>query len=291
MLDQSEFISSLKQVELFLRPTRHSRRIGIHELAHRGRSLEFAGYQEYRPGDDLKDLDWKLFARTDRYYVKQRDTHTPASTLILLDDSPSMGFRSDKATASKFRGALLLAFGLGYVLYKQGDAFSFQTLFTQAEPLKPRSSKKGFRHLVQQLQELDNQGPTGNPELILQNRHPQSVDHLFLISDFLVPETQWNVWIKMTKILGRKTTFFRVLDPEETAPDPHTEVLNIEQTTQHRFLTQKDWNAYRSNFQAHEAHLRQSCLEQNIAYHPLITNQPMETSIRKLLYAQKGREV
>ena len=78
-------LAQLKQLELRLKPSRASSMLGRHELRHRGRSLEFAGYREYRPGDDLRELDWKLLGRTQRHYIKQRDTHSPATALVLLD--------------------------------------------------------------------------------------------------------------------------------------------------------------------------------------------------------------
>ena len=147
MIDDRDFYSLLRQQELLLRPNRSSSRIGLHPLTHRGRSLEFSEYREYRPGEDLRDLDWKVFARTDRYYVKQRDSHTPASALLLVDDSASMHFHSEQASLSKLRTALLCAFALAYVLHRQGDALAFRTL-SQSQPAVPlRTSRRAFRHL------------------------------------------------------------------------------------------------------------------------------------------------
>ena len=111
-------LAQLKQLELCLKPSRASSMLGRHELRHRGRSLEFAGYREYRPGDDLRELDWKLLGRTQRHYIKQRDTHSPATALVLLDTSPSMQLQSPDAEFSKLRAAQLLAFGLLFTLQR-----------------------------------------------------------------------------------------------------------------------------------------------------------------------------
>ena len=148
MIADRDFYSLLRQQELLLRPNRASSQMGLHPLTHRGRSLEFSEYREYHPGEDLRDLDWKLFARTDRYYVKQRDSHTPAAALLLVDDSTSMHFHSERATLSKLRTALLCAFAFAYVLHRQGDALAFRAL-SQAQPaVPPRTSRRAFRHLV-----------------------------------------------------------------------------------------------------------------------------------------------
>ncbi len=288
MIEKNDFLISLKQIELQLRPSKYLKGMGVHHLAHLGRSLDFAGYQEYRPGDDPKDLDWKLFARSDRYYIKQRDTHTRATTLLLLDDSPSMSFFSKSAEISKFRGALLLAFGLGYVLYKQGDAFSFKTMFTEENLVNPRTSKKAFLHFVQQLRFLEKQGPLGKAEFCAQQFQPKSIDHIFLISDFLVPATQWQEWLKTAKLTAKECSCFHLIDPEEETPTPHAEVLHIEAHQEYRSLTSADWHAYRSNFQKHKKQLRKFCLQQNIAHHVIPTGQSIEKSIRKVLSSHRA---
>jgi len=162
MIDDRDFYSLLRQQELLLRPNRSSSRIGLHPLTHRGRSLEFSEYREYRPGEDLRDLDWKVFARTDRYYVKQRDSHTPASALLLVDDSASMHFHSEQASLSKLRTALLCAFALAYVLHRQGDALAFRTL-SQSQPAVPlRTSRRAFRHLVRGLENRSSRASLGS---------------------------------------------------------------------------------------------------------------------------------
>ena len=103
MIDSPEFLQQLNQVELYLKPAPNAKQVGLHPLTYRGRSLEFAEYREYRPGDDIREVDWKVYARTDRYYIKQRDRHSPANTLIVLDNSASMNFYSSQASVSKFR--------------------------------------------------------------------------------------------------------------------------------------------------------------------------------------------
>ena len=285
MMEDNEFMAKLRQIELRLRPSRYSNRYGVHDLSHHGRSLEFSGYREYRLGDDPKDLDWKLFARSDRYYIKQRDTQTHANTLILLDDSLSMKFFSKSAQVSKFRGALLLAFGIGYVLHKQGDAFGFQTTSNHEPLLKPHSSKKAFRYFTQHLQKLDKNGPQGEISFFDQNPQILPMDHVFFISDFLVVQTEWRAWLKRITRMAKEANCYQVIDPAEEDPEPHSEVRNIENTKNYRSMSAGDWQEYRSNFQKHRKNLRKSCLEQNIHYHDLQTQHPIGDSVQKVLSA------
>ncbi|MGK5090914.1 DUF58 domain-containing protein [Deltaproteobacteria bacterium TL4] len=283
MIDNQDFLTQLKQVELYLTPSPHANRIGIHPLSYRGRSLEFSEYREYRAGDDIKEIDWRVYARTDRYYVKQRDRHSPASSLIVFDNSASMNFASESSTLSKFRAASLLAFGIGYVLHKQGDGLSLHPMYTSEKILMPRASRKAFYHLVQQLKKLkDGQEPTsGNFQL----NHPiRSIDHLFLISDFLVPESEWQRWIKMSQFTARNISFYRILDSEEIKPTfRQFQIQNLENPTQKRWISQQDWEKYQTNFSCHHENLRQSCLQQHIELQQLTTETSIYPAIRKTL--------
>lgn len=288
MIEDSNFISHLKRIELVLKPSRHSKKTGIHQIPQQGRSLEFTEYREYRAGDELKDLDWKLYARSDRFYIKQRDNHAPAKTLILLDNSPSMGFESQKATVSKFRGGLLLAFGLGYILFHQGDAFSFQSLSSKSNPIKPRSSKKSFRYLIKQLRELDESGPLGSNRIKLPSLRPQSIDHVFIISDFLLPVENCLDWILWMKKIARNCVFFRLIDPEESDPNQQiSDIQNIENLKEYRCMVPKEWNIYQNNYREHEKILQKECRLQHIDLKNLVTEKPVHEVIHKALWELK----
>ncbi|HZN57946.1 MAG TPA: DUF58 domain-containing protein, partial [Planctomycetota bacterium] len=93
---------------------------GLHYSAAKGSSTEFAEHRPYSPGDDIRRIDWRAFARTDRHYVKQYDDETNVRALLLLDASASMGFAS--AGVTKLRYATCLAAALGYLLHLQRDA-------------------------------------------------------------------------------------------------------------------------------------------------------------------------
>lgn len=286
MIEDRDFLAQLKQLELYLKPSRSSQKIGFHEMAYRGKSLEFSEYREYRPGDDLKDLDWKVFARSDRYYIKQRDTHSPATTMILVDNSASMNYCSPLAQISKLRSALLLAFGIGYVLYKQGDAFSFHPFHTDQEILRPRSSRKAFSHLVRQLEtHLLKKGiPEKTAPPFKLDIKPSSIDHLFLVSDFMVPAQVWKKWLKSAALAAKHISVFRVLDPCEENPDSNTTLLeNLEHPKKRRHVSSHDWDIYRENFKNHAQALSQNCLRQRFTFGVLSTGEPAYAAIRKVL--------
>ena len=280
---EQEFAAQLKQLELYLRPSRFSLNLGLHELRHRGRSLEFAEYREYRPGEDIRDLDWKLLARTEKHYVKQRDTHTPASVLVLLDHSASMKVHSEQAAVSKLHAASLFAFGLIYILHSQRDSFSFQ-LLDGTNPVAPRSSKKAFQHILLQLKQLQQNAQEAPLQTDFPTLRPQIADHLFLLSDFMVPTDQWSHWLKQVRIASRCITFLRVLDPIESSPEGQLQqLMELEAPTKRRWLAADGWKQYRENFKKHETQLDFSCKSVGIRQKSLSTRPPLLTRIHTLL--------
>lgn len=271
-------LAQLKQLELCLKPSRASSMLGRHELHHRGRSLEFAGYREYRSGDDLRELDWKLLGRTQRHFIKQRDTHSPATALILLDTSPSMQLQSPDAEFSKLRAAQLLAFGLLFTLQRQGDRFGFQLLDgTPVSP--PRSTRRAFFHA---LERLENPIPNEVPQL--PTLRPLSFDHVYLISDLLRPRSQWESWLTALRLVGRECQCLRVLDPLELGKGEHLDYLqHLESPERKRQMQPADWSRYLENFESHRKQIHQFCRQQNLPLHECVTQKSVLNEIQKIL--------
>lgn len=271
-------LAQLRQLQLHLKPAKASSMLGHHELRHRGRSLEFAGYREYRPGDDLRELDWKLLARTERHYIKQRDTHSPATVLVLVDTSATMQLQSPVAEFSKLRVAQLLAFGLIYTLHRQGDRFSLQQL--DGEPVaRPRSSKRAFLHALQQLER-----PPSATRAEFPNLSAQSYDQIYLLSDLLRPEQEWQPWLSQLRLAGRHCQILRVLDPLELGQgDEPNFLLDLTQPGYQRQMQSVDWIGYRTNFEQHRQRLTQYCRRQNLPLQECLTQAPIYPRIREVL--------
>jgi len=95
---------------------------GSHPAAHRGSTVEFAEHKRYEPGDDLRHLDWRAFARTDRHFIKLFAREVTLSCFLVVDRSASMAYQGTRAARSKLDHAVLLAAALGHILVRQGDA-------------------------------------------------------------------------------------------------------------------------------------------------------------------------
>ncbi len=282
LLEDREFLAQLRTLELSLKPSRPSPRLGLHALNFRGRSLEFAEYREYREGEDLRDLDWKVWGRSDRFYVKLRDAHAPATAMLFLDDSPSMVTASPQASVPKHQAAALVAFGLASVLQRNGDASSLH-LLSQPYPEPPRSSRRSFLHQVQRLRTVAAGQQLAEPRPLPRMRS-KSIDHAFVISDFLEPLDAWKTRLETIQHLAWQTICLQVLDPwEANPPQAETELEDAEAAERRRRITPEEWRQYRARLEQHQHQLEGLCRKKGMRLHTLETTGAMASQIRKLL--------
>ncbi len=135
---------------------------GHHRSPHRGSSVEFAEYRNYVPGDDIRRLDWRVFARTDRYYLKEFEAETNLRCYVVLDCSGSMGFTGEHGTRLDY--AKRLAATLSYLIINQGDAAGLlQVTKKTATEIPPR---RNASHLQVILDTLGQARPTGETRLV-----------------------------------------------------------------------------------------------------------------------------
>jgi uncharacterized protein (DUF58 family) len=132
---------------------------GLHKSPHRGSSVEFAEYREYVPGDDLRRLDWRVYGRTDRFYVREFEADTNLRCYLVLDCSGSMGFRDGGPSKLEYAQRLLAT--LAYLLVQQGDAVGLQCFGDRAVlDIPPRRNPAHLRHIFQTLAQAEARGET-----------------------------------------------------------------------------------------------------------------------------------
>ncbi|MCR9292088.1 MAG: DUF58 domain-containing protein [bacterium] len=113
---------------------------GLHRSPMRGHSIEFAQHREYVPGDDLRQVDWKVYARSDRYYLKQYEDETNLTCYLLLDQSESMLYRGQHSSLSKLEYAQLIACSIAYLIISQQDSVGMATFSASIDDWVPASS-------------------------------------------------------------------------------------------------------------------------------------------------------
>ena len=159
---------------------------GLHRSPYHGFSVEFAEHRQYMPGDEIRHLDWKVYGKTDRFYVKQFEEETNLKCYVLVDQSASMGI-TQSAEVSKFQYSSYLAAALSYLMIHQRDAVGL-SLFNQkiTKYLPPRSV---LSYLTPILSELENAKPAGSADWgISLHRAAEKIKRrglVIIISDFL----------------------------------------------------------------------------------------------------------
>ena len=134
-------MEALRHVRLRPRGAAEGTFAGPHKSHFRGTAVEFADYREYAPGDDIRLVDWKVFARTDRHYVRLYDAERNLLTYLVVDKSGSMDFRGAvKTTASKLEHASRLAAALGYLVVREGDEVGLSLADTLVDAHLPPSA-------------------------------------------------------------------------------------------------------------------------------------------------------
>lgn len=157
----SAVLGRLSQLPLQARGPMEGSISGRHQSPHRGASVEFAEYRKYVPGDDIRHFDWRVYARSDRYYMKEFEADTNLRCYLVLDCSGSMAFHSDQLD-TKFAYARRLVATLAYLVMKQGDAVGLTcSAATIVRDIPPRRNVSHLKHIFDALSASTPTGETG----------------------------------------------------------------------------------------------------------------------------------
>lgn len=152
-------LQNIGKMELVARQVMDGFVQGLHRSPHVGFALDFAQHRQYVPGDDLKRLDWRIYAKSERYYIKQYEVSTNLRAHLVLDASGSMAYRGKNDALSKFRYGQFLTACLGYLVLHQQDSAGLATFDTQIRTFIPAKSTPA--QLMRLLRALDDTKPAG----------------------------------------------------------------------------------------------------------------------------------
>jgi uncharacterized protein (DUF58 family) len=199
---------------------------GLHRGPYKGFSVEFAEHRQYMPGDPIRYIDWKVYGKTDRFYIKEYEEETNLRAYIILDGSGSMAYSSDGIT--KLEYGCYLAASLAYLMLKQQDSVGLLTFDTKPRRYIPPRSVK--RHLHVLLKELSNLRASDETDLgsslheLAQRVKRRGL--IILISDLLDDEERVVRGLKLFRHRKHEVIVFHVLDPYEvTFPFEHEVIL------------------------------------------------------------------
>ncbi len=259
--------------------------IGHHRSPYHGFSVEFAEHRSYGPGDEIKHIDWKLFGKTDRLYVKRYEEETNLRAHIILDTSKSMLYSS--AEVSKLSYANSLAASLSYLMINQQDAVGIAKFSEKIDTFIPPKARPSHLNLI--LSQLDDKD-SGNDTQIGMVLH-ELADRIkkrgmvILISDLLDKPENIMKGLKHFRHQNQEVIVFHIQDRKESEFDFDTRTKFFDMETGEEIVTEP-WHI-RSNYNELisklESNYKSNCRENHIDYVPLFTDQSLDIGITEYL--------
>ena len=264
---------------------------GIHRSPYHGFSVEFSEYRQYTLGDDPRYIDWRLYARSDRFYIKKFEDETNLRCHLLIDHSRSMGYGSGGYTKSQYAGTL--AATLAYFLFTQGDAVGLATFDDQIRQyMLPRNRPGYLRRLMLALEA----SPKGNAtDLGPPLQHVAGMltrrGLIVLISDLLTSIDRLEPDLGYLCAGGHDVVVFHVLDPAELNFDFDSPALfqDIE-TGRNMYVNPPDaQTSYKRMLNRHLAKTKSTCQNLGVDYHLFATNRPFDLALLDFLQDRMRR--
>ncbi len=288
-------ISAVKGLTLRSQHLVESLMTGMHKSRLRGISTEFAQHRQYAAGDDTRRLDWKVFARTDRLYLKEYEAETNMPVRFMLDTSRSMFFKSDGAAMSKFEYAATVVATLAYLLMQQKDTFGL-ALFGQRvlSVLAPKGSRSHFRAIVDILSQATAQGETDLSNAVT-GIAPQCKQRglVVIVSDLVSDTEQLALALSQMSFLGQDVVLFHVEDPAErnfpfTGP---TVFIGPEQEGKLLCDPRDFRNIYLAERRRHLDSIHDACLRFGFDMEPMPTDARLDRVLSGFLSLRQARRM
>ncbi|MGA2863859.1 MAG: DUF58 domain-containing protein [Verrucomicrobiota bacterium] len=256
-----EVIERLGNVSVTARQAVESVLAGQHRSVRRGLSVEFAGHREYQPGDDLRHLDWLVYARSDRYDIRQYEEETKLRATIILDTSGSMGYASGRQSKLAYAQALTAA--LGFLMIRQSDAVGLVACDTAVRHFIPPGST--MAHFLNVLAALEKTAPGNETSLapvleeIAGRLHRRGL--VILITDTFDDPKALLKAIQYLRYRKQEVRLFQILDAQEQSfPfQGMIEFIGLEQEPRLKLDGDRVRAHYRRVFQEHQQRLQSGC--------------------------------
>ncbi|MBM3801629.1 MAG: DUF58 domain-containing protein [Acidimicrobiia bacterium] len=282
-------LSKIASLELVARTVVEGFVSGLHQSPYLGFSVDFAEYRQYMPGDDIRRIDWKVYARSDRYYMKEYEGETNTNVYLLLDISASMGYKS--GPLSKMEYASYLAACLAYFAQQQKDSVGLVTFDENLVEKLPARCRLG--HISSILHILDRVNPTASTEFrkplmaLAETFHRRGI--VVLISDLYAPAADIIRSLRQFRFRGNDMVVFHVLDPQEKEfkfsrsfrlEDMETkrEILMVPEEARENYLAQ---------LSAHIETIKKECGALGIDYLQLDTSRPLDYALYTYLVTRR----
>jgi uncharacterized protein (DUF58 family) len=292
-LVSAQALMSIRSLELRARAVVEGFWNGLHRSPYHGFSVEFTEYRQYTPGDDPRHVDWRVYARSDRHYIKKFEDETNLRCHLLLDRSRSMEFGTLSHTKAQYAATLAATFA--HFLHQQGDAIGLMTFDEQVRELLPARHRPGhLRHVYHAIE-----SPAAGTSTQLGTPIERAADLLhkrgmvILLSDFLADPAELEKPLLRLAAIGHEICAFQILDPAER--DFQFQQSSLFEDAESGATLHIDPAAARAGYlerlNAHQQSLAALCARVGVSWHPIATDRPLGLALFDFLQdrARRGR--
>ncbi len=286
---EPNIIASLEHLELQARQVVEGFISGLHKSPFHGFSVEFSQHRPYLPGDSLRFVDWKVYGRTDRYYIKQYEQETNLRAHILLDISKSMQFGSGAMT--KFQYASALASAFAYLLIRQKDAAGLMLFDDKIRKTLPPRSVGSY--LSQIYAEIEQAAPGKDTEIsVVLHEAAQQIHRrglVIIISDLMDDPAEVLKGLRHFSYDQHEVLVFHLIDPQERELAFSGEIIFEDLESSERVKTQPAFirNSYQEKLQSFLDFYRIQCSNHHINYNLIQTDMNFEEALTRFLIKRK----
>lgn len=275
MAIDTEFLRSLSRLNLILKKRIYADKQGEHQTSHSGDGLVFRDFKAYAPGDDFRHIDWRIYARTDKFYIRRFEAERNLTVHILADASASMNFGSDKTT--KFEYAAMVGLGFSYIATKNNEKFNLNTFTDHVTAFKPKKGASNLAKLFDYMGGIKVDGKSNFLQSMEEYRKRiTSKSFIVFISDFLYDLNE------VEEILSRyhrsQVFVIQVLDLQERELALSGDVILEDSETQEKlrtFVSNRMKNTYQQRLEEHIAQLKNICERTGANFISVSTNTPI----------------
>ncbi len=265
---------------------------GLHRSPFHGFSVEFAEHRPYQPGDELRYIDWKMLARSDRLVVKQYEEETNLRSMVVLDSSASMDWSGAEDRLTKLEYAKRLAAALAHILLTQRDATGFISFAEEINTIVPaRARRQQWTNLVKEIIGVSPGGGTAaEPALRRVTDFLRRRGLVVFISDFLLDQELVLKALQFLRHRGHQVVAFHIMDPGEMRLEgpPEAKFVDLENAGSVVARPRELGAAYNETVTQAVTQWRSACRSGGIAYHHVTTDTPFGHVLRKATSRSAG---
>lgn len=276
------FLNQIRNFNLVMKKKVLSQNVGERQSTNTGEGLVFKDYREYIPGDDFRLIDWHLYARTNKYFIKRYEEERNMTLHILLDASASMDFGTQ---ITKYEYAAMIGLGFSYLAINNNERFEFSTFSDKMDFIRPKKGKNALLEILEFLNKKKISGQSRFYESLEQfKKRLKSKSMIIIISDFLFDLDEFEQSLQ----LFRRSEIFvvQVLDKEEIKFNMSGDFMlkdsehgNIIKT----FISNRLRNTYREKLDVHNARLKSICTQFGASQITVTSDTPIYETFYKVL--------